>query len=241
MKLKKSLYILVLAISIFLTGYYFVDFVLDKNEQRKTNNQLKEIVRVEENISKELSVNERYDQYRKQFNNDDIIGRIIIEGANIDSLLVQTTNNSYYLNHLVDKTSNVMGSVFVDYRSDILNSHQINIYGHNSTIYDVAFKRLENYLNKDFFLNNRMIKIETLEGDKIFEIFSVKVVTDDKEHTEVIFNDEDEFSKHIERLRLNSLYDSSIEVTGKDQILVLQTCLMDKTLGEYLIIVGRKV
>ena len=134
-----------------------------------------------------------------------------------------------------------MGSMFVDYRSDIENGRQINIYGHNSDIYDLPFKKLLNYLDRDFFINNRKVTLETLNGTKTFEIFSVKVITDDIEHTEILFDNDADFNEHIKKLRNNSLYDSLDEVSGTDQILVLQTCLINNTLGKYLIIIGRKV
>ena len=134
-----------------------------------------------------------------------------------------------------------MGSMFVDYRSDIENGRQVNIYGHNSDIYDLPFKKLLNYLDRDFFINNRKVTLETLNGTKTFEIFSVKVITDDIEHTEILFDNDADFNEHIKKLRNNSLYDSLDEVSGTDQILVLQTCLINNTLGKYLIIIGRKV
>lgn len=166
---------------------------------------------------------------------------MIIEGLDIDNLLVQTTDNDYYLRRLLDGTYNVMGSMFVDYRSDIESGRQINIYGHNSDIYDLPFRKLPNYLDRDFFLNNRTITLETLNGTKTFEIFSVKVITDDIEHTKILFDNDLDFDEHIKKLRSNSLYDSLDEVSGTDQILVLQTCLLNNTLGKYLIIIGRKV
>ena len=241
MKGKRIVYILILVLAIILTVYSLFNFLLEKKEIRETKRQLEVVEEKKNKISDELNINDRYDQYQKEFNNNDIIGRLIIDSLGIDNLLVQTTNNDYYLRRLLDGTYNVMGSMFVDYRSDIESGRQINIYGHNSDIYDLPFKKLLNYLDRDFFLNNRKITLETLNGTKTFEIFSVKVITDDIEHTEILFDNDADFNEHIKKLRNNSLYDSLNEVSGTDQILVLQTCLINNTLGKYLIIIGRKV
>lgn len=241
MKGKKIIYILILVLAIIFTVYSLFNFLLEKKEIRETKKQLEVVEEKKNKISDELNINDRYDQYKKEFNNNDIVGRLIIDSLNIDELLVQTTDNDYYLRRLLDGTYNVMGSMFVDYRSDIENGRQINIYGHNSDIYDLPFRKLLNYLDRDFFLNNRKILLETLNGTKTFEIFSVKVITDDIEHTEILFDNDADFNEHIMKLRNNSLYDSHDEVSGTDQILVLQTCLINNTLGKYLIIIGRKV
>ena len=241
MKGKRIVYILILVLAIILTVYSLFNFLLEKKEIRETKRQLEVVEEKKNKISDELNINDRYDQYQKEFNNNDIIGRLIIDSLGIDNLLVQTTNNDYYLRRLLDGTYNVMGSMFIDYRSDIESGRQINIYGHNSDIYDLPFKKLLNYLDRDFFLNNRKITLETLNGTKTFEIFSVKVITDDIEHTEILFDNDADFNEHIKKLRNNSLYDSLNEVSGTDQILVLQTCLINNTLGKYLIIIGRKV
>lgn len=241
MKGKRIVYILILVLAIILTVYSLFNFLLEKKEIRETKRQLEVVEEKKNKISDELNINDRYDQYKKEFNNNDIIGRLIIDSLGIDNLLVQTTNNDYYLRRLLDGTYNVMGSMFVDYRSDIEGGRQINIYGHNSDIYDLPFKKLLNYLDRDFFLNNRKVTLETLNGTKTFEIFSVKVITDDIEHTEILFDNDADFNEHIKKLRNNSLYDSHDEVSGTDQILVLQTCLINNTLGKYLIIIGRKV
>ena len=241
MKGKKVIYIFVLFIAILSTVYSLLNFISSKEEIKETKKQLELVEEKKDRVSSELDISDRYDQYRREFNNNDIIGRLIIEGLDIDNLLVQTTDNDYYLRRLLDGTYNVMGSIFVDYRSDIESGRQINIYGHNSDIYDLPFRKLLNYLDRDFFLNNRKILLETLNGTKTFEIFSVKVITDDIEHTEILFDNDADFNEHIKKLRNNSLYDSLDEVSGTDQILVLQTCLINNTLGKYLIIIGRKV
>ena len=116
MKGKKVIYIFVLFIAILSTVYSLLNFISSKEEIKETKKQLELVEEKKDRVSSELDISDRYDQYRREFNNDDIIGRLIIEGLDIDNLLVQTTDNDYYLRRLLDGTYNVMGSMFIDYR-----------------------------------------------------------------------------------------------------------------------------
>lgn len=49
-----------------------------------------------------------------------------------------------------------------------------------------------------------------------------------------------DFLGHINKIRENALYDSDVKVTESDDILILQTCLLDGT-RDYLIVSSRKL
>lgn len=177
---------------------------------------------------------------KKEYKNDDIVGILKLDGAGIETFLVQTNDNKYYLNHLVDKTPNKVGSVFVDYRTKIGESKQVNIYGHSSGNYDIPFDNLKKYLDKNFYEENKIMTIDTVDGRYTYEIFSVKV-TDDEEHLNVNFFNEQEYVKHLKMLKNNSLYEENITLSESDEILVLQTCIFNNPKGSLLIINYRKV
>ena len=67
--------------------------------------------------------------------NGDIVGWIFLEGSEINYPITQSEDNSYYLKHLFDKSSNGSGSIFLDCRnaSDFTDRHSI-IYGHHMKI-----------------------------------------------------------------------------------------------------------
>lgn len=175
---------------------------------------------------------------QKEYNNKDIKGILKIAGLSI--ILVQGNDNDYYLNHLVNKKQNKTGSVFIDYRTDITVDKQVNIYGHSSDYYDIPFNILKKYMNKDFYLNNNKAYIDTVDESYEYEIFSVKI-TSDESHLKVKFNALDEFMNHIAKLRSGSLYDTGVNVNKEDDILVIQTCINNNPLGKLLIINLRKV
>lgn len=92
------------------------------------------------------------------------------------------------------------------------------------------------YLDPDFTKNNDLIYLENENGVSTYQIFSVKRTKDD-EHMTLKTND---FLGHINKIRENALYNSDVKVTESDDILILQTCLLDGT-RDYLIVSSRKL
>ena len=221
--MKKILTIVVdlLIIFLFVITNYKIEY--DAKEIIKSDN----IKKISNNVNK-LEI------YKKQYNNDDIIGSIKIDGTKIDSLIVKGSDNKYYLNHSIDKKYNKIGTIFVDYRTN-LSSKQINIYGHNSLYYDLQFKDLEKYLDKNFYNEHKYIKIWDGINTNIYEIFSVQI-TNNSEHMIV---DSVNLKEHINKLS-KSIYETNVNVSELDNLLVLQTCYL-KEKNTYIIICSKKV
>lgn len=204
----------------------------------KYNNYLKtsEIEEVSKLLEESIQENNHsLDYYRNYYNNNNIVGSLKIEGTDIDTLLVQGDDNKYYLNHSIKNEYDELGSVFVDYRTD-LSSNQVNIYGHNSNVYDVIFKELENYLKEDYYDEHKYIEVWNGDVTNIYEIFSVQIVTSDYEHYVVNPTDKKE---HLRKLS-NSIYQTEVITNESDDILVIQTCLFNPS-NSFLIINSRKV
>ena len=212
---EKILNILII-ILIILLSYMFID--------NKNNSQVKE------NNSKIYDLN----YYKDYYLNEDIIGSLKIKDTKIDTLLVKSNNNEYYLNHSINKEYDIKGSIFVDYRTN-LNSRQINIYGHNSKEYDSPFKELEKYKEKSFYDNHKMIEIWNGKDVINYEIFSVQIVSDNSEHMNVNKVDE----KHLEKLS-NSIYNTGVSASTLDQILILQTCNYNPK-NTYILVIAKRV
>lgn len=51
--------------------------------------------------------------------NPETVGWIKLENTNIEYPIVQTTDNSFYLNHSFDKSYNEAGWIFADYRNKL--------------------------------------------------------------------------------------------------------------------------
>lgn len=178
------------------------------------------------------------DTLKKNYQNDDIVGYLEINDM-ITTPIVQTNNNSYYLNHSLTKEKIVTGSIFADYRVDLINDKKILIYGHNSNKYDLPFGKLKKYLDNDFLNQNKYITLVT-DKTNIYEIFSVFTTKNDFKYSNVYFNNDNDYLSHLNYLKDKSIFKSDYILDKDDYIITLQTCLNDE-LGSLLVVNGRKV
>lgn len=176
----------------------------------------------------------------KNVRSKDIIGKISIPCTNIDSDLMQTTDNEYYLNHSIDGKKNYKGSIFMDYRNTTYD-RKLLIYGHNSeTLKNVPFHDLEKYLSKSFYNLHKNINLTLNNEESTWEIFSVMIVEEgNNNHMKITFNDK-EWIKHIDWMKKNSVYDTYVDVGVDDKIVTLQTCYY-KPKNSYLIVNAKKI
>lgn len=63
--------------------------------------------------------------------NPEVIAWLSISGTDIDYPITQTSDNKYYLTHDYKKDYSIAGSIFADYRSNLLEDDYVVIYGHN--------------------------------------------------------------------------------------------------------------
>lgn len=190
---------------------------------------------IETNAETEMDIITKYQQ---AFNNTDIIAELTLTNTDVTVPVAKTTDNEYYLDHLLNKKKNVLGSVFMDYRNNPID-RKILIYGHNSQTLDTEFHILESYLNPDFIKNHSTMKLRTKDNVYEYKIFAVIIVTTDYQHMKLNFTSE-EYATHLNWLKENSVYDTGVEVSKTDQILILQTCYYEPD-DSYLLVVGKKL
>lgn len=172
---------------------------------------------------------------RKENNNNEIVGRIEIPNL-FNLLLTQTKDNDYYIEYNIKKKRSNKGTEFIDFRNKMTDK-QINIYGHNSRLYDLPFKKLENFLDKEFFNNNQYLLFQHEKGRRIYEIAAIKKVTTDYEH--MIVNAKDQ-KEHITKLLENPIQSRELEYDENTNIIVLQTCIRQED-GNYYILIGFEI
>ena len=230
-------------ISIFLSYNYYLN--KEKELEVKTiNEEKKEEKKEQKEKYVEPYINE-LPEARQTYNNQNIMGRIEIPNMNINNYVTRTSDNSYYLNYNLYNVYDQIGAPFFDYRNTNLNTDkQINIYGHNTQnnkILDkLPFTNLEQYTNQDVFNNNKDIYLYIDERKVHYEVIAIKIITDDVEHMNIVFDDNKKFIEHAKKLLSNSLYIRDAEITKKDRLLVLQICHYDP-MGSYLLVIGKEV
>lgn len=179
----------------------------------------------------------------KEIPNQNIIGKIIIPGTNINEDITQYKNNEYYLTHDINGNYDPKGTIFIDYRNDI-NDKVLLIYGHNSHTYNIPFKELENYYNEDYYNEHKKIYISTNNTLKEYEIFSIFIEYKDWSYTKIKFED-DKYLEHLNYLKNKSWYESNITLSKEDNIIILQTCSYHKDYkkykNKYLLIIAKEM
>ena len=159
--------------------------------------------------------------------NPDFVAWLRIPGTNVDYPVVQTDNPDYYLNHTFSGKSSVVGTLFsladADYKAPGRN---IAIYGHHlRSSGEKMFTSLMRYKNPDFYEDNQTIVLDSLYRHSEYTIFAVvNMKAGDWEPSRTTFSGDAAFMAFVNRAKLESLYDTGVEVGADDHILTLITC-----------------
>ena len=239
MKNKKKTIIVVIITLLFITSITYLLYP----KQNKNNIDIG--IERNNNIINKTDYQKEIDALKKEYNNDDVVGILSFDNTDYSAPIMQGEDNEYYLNHTPDKEDNYMGSIYLDYRVDIDNSKKLLIFGHNSSKVDMPFKILENYYDKNYYDDHKYIYVTTNNVKKKYEIFSVFVEYSDFTYMNINFTNDTEYLKHLNKLKNKSMYDTNVDVSADDEILLLQTCSTHRDYAKYdkkyLLIIGKRV
>lgn len=169
-------------------------------------------------------VNVDFDKLKKI--NKDTVAWIYVNNTNVNYPVVQTTNNSYYLNHSFRKKSNVAGWIYGDWRSDFKKFKKNTVlYGHGRTD-QVMFGSLTKTLEKSWQQNkqNQIIKMSTPTNDTLWQIVSIYVIPAEAYYLNHNFENDAAYQKWIDKMISRSEYNFGVKATTKDKFLTLSTC-----------------
>jgi len=165
-------------------------------------------------------------------------------GTVINYPVMKGSDNEYYLGHLPDKTSNRIGSIFLDFRNQADFSEQnIFIYGHNMASGDM-FGSLANYVNQSYYEQNFSMYLFTPTADYSIHLFAGYIVDSAYEVPPMSFRDQSDFEQYISELNSRSVFKSDVPVSYDDRLVFLCTCtpssLMASSSGRF-VLVGKLV
>ncbi len=177
-----------------------------------------------------LTILPEYQELKNE--NQDLVGWLSIDDTQINYPVVQKENdNEYYLNHSFDGAGDNNGTLFVDYRSDIVNpTSNTIIYGHNMKS-GMMFGTLKNYLDETFYQTHKTINFHTIYEKRTYQVVAVGLskvgYRDDNSYKYYDFIDagnEAEFSAFLENIKSLSVFGTDLDVTYEDKLLTLSTC-----------------
>lgn len=167
----------------------------------------------------------------KQQNNTDSVGWIMIDGTDIDAVVLQNPDisggNDYYLTHDFFRNEDKDGAFCTDRRWGLEKGLPRNttIYGHSwSDDPDgPLFQQTKRYFDSDFAKSHPYINFSTAEADMIWEVFAVSFATKELPYIQPDLS-WSEFEKVIDVICQSSLYDYNAEISKDDKILTISTC-----------------
>ena len=178
----------------------------------------------QESQKPELIIRPEFLQLRETFDNDDIVGHLRIEGTGIDYIVVQASDNVFYLDRDIHGQPSAAGWIFLDYEVDITGNDQNTvIYGHNM-ITDIMFHSLRYYADYEFFRQHPVVTFNTLYEDMQWEIFAFYEAHIDFPYTLINYESEAQWEIMLRHFIESSIYDTGIVPETGDRILTLSTC-----------------
>ena len=161
------------------------------------------------------------------------VGTISISNSNFSKYLVKDDGSYYFLNNSLSGKHDNIGVPFMDSRVGF-NDRKMIIYAHSSKTLNTPFNYLQNYHNnKSFYQSHKYITVNYQGKTYKYEIFSVYISVAESEEDEGLeyfhrmsYSDS-EWEETIQKYKNKSEYNTGVNVSGKDKILILQTCSMD--------------
>lgn len=249
----RDIFVILFPIVVCLGGFYLYDHYINQITEIPSVNQLideKKKIGYKDKDDKKIDVEQYVNhlpEYRSDYGNDSIMGKLEIPHLNIDTLVARASNNEYYLNYNLYGQWDGLGVPFFDYRNqDLSHNRQVNIYGHNTQRAEyysqLPFTNLEAYVDQNIFENYKDIYLSIDERQVHYEVVAIKILTDgNNEHMKLNFSSDADFLQHINRLFSGSLYMSDhASFTAQDRLLVLQVCHYNP-MGSYLLVFGKEV
>ena len=232
--MKKIVYfiIVILLIALIVISSYFIYKQLKvEKEQESFFKELYKIIQVDnENNSKgNLNPNRYINLTDLYAQNDDLIGWIKIDNTSLDYPVMQTKDRpEYYLKRNFNKEYSSYGTPFLAEECNLDTSENLIVYGHhmkNSKMFGI----LENYKDKQYYDNHKIIKFYTLDGIKKYEIFAVfktKLYESNtfKYYQNIELDSQEEYSEFIKKCCSMSFYNTGIIPNYKEKLITLSTC-----------------
>lgn len=184
--------------------------------------------------------------------NNDVVGWLHIPGTNVNTPIVQSKDNNYYLRYNFYGTNTKYGTAYIDYRckKNTLSTNTV-IYGHNMPS-GTHFYDVHRYEDIEWYKKHPTITYTTLNGTYTFLVYTAFYSTGSiKNNGGYFFNyiypnmGPVSMAGYIEQIKQRAIYTTGIDLKSSDRIITLSTCThsLDAACGMdidgRLVVVGR--
>ena len=205
-----------------------------EGEMRVFREDYGEIGWIEEQ-DKEMSGKEILPEYQALCQeNPDFAGWIFVGGTRIDyPVMERQEEREYYLHRDFTGESSYAGVPFVGHGSLGAKQGTVCIYGHNMKNGSM-FADLLKYKDKEFWVQNPVISLDTLYEHQIYAIFAAFYVSakawEERESFlfQAITGDGQEGFESMLKLKEQGLYETDVELTEGKRVVLFVTCSYQK-------------
>lgn len=249
---KKNILIVIIIIIASLSATYAIINIINWQKDNNKNQEIMEIIENKTTITEQstsedtviVNTTDQTDLYKKYITmplidvnlneikkiNSDVKGWLKVEGTTINYPFVQTENNTYYLNHSIDKTKNNAGWVFLDYRNNLSNPEKNTIFYAHNRLNETMFGSLSNTMTDSWYNNpaNHIVRISTESENSIWQVFSVYSTENTNDYMQTSFLSEAKYNDFLNLISKRSYRRFNTIVTTHDRIITLSTCHNEK-------------
>lgn len=229
-RIIKILFLILLIVIMAISSIVVFKNIKEDNKQDEIIEQVIDIAykkdtivdnQIEDLQESNINMNKLYEQ------NNDIIAWIKINNSNINYPIMQTIKKpNYYLRKNFYKEYSYYGTPYLAEQCNIDLSNNLVIYGHHIKGFKM-FGELENYKNKEYYNNHKIINIYTLNDKRKYEIvyiFRTITNTGFDYYNYINFNDKSEFNTFNNKCKELTFFDTQIQCTYGDKFITLSTC-----------------
>ena len=204
-----------------------VSWFINNMNNKKVLSEISKSIKIDNNVTN-VDIDNKYsiDFHTLKEKNPDTVGFIKVNGTNIEYVVVKGKDNSYYLNHNFDKSYNVFGWIFANYKNKFDgNDRNITIFGHNMTDGSM-FATLKNTQTSAWQDNsdNHFIAFITEDSVSLYQVFSTYTILDEALFFKSDFYSDDEYLNFLNTIKSRSNFNYNVELNIDDKILTLSTC-----------------
>ena len=174
---------------------------------------------------------QEYAPYRELVvHNDESVGWLTIDGTAIDYPVVQTDDNTFYLEHGFDREYLYVGCPFLDYRckSDFSGFNSI-IYAHHLSGYPSMFTQITDYKDEEYLQSHPTGVLMTRKGVHTVRFFAYMIVPNPSFAFVTEIGTQKEKEKYIDDIYENAVYtavytSAELKKNTELRLLLLSTC-----------------
>ena len=258
-KLRKRIMVLASIVAAASLGYFFVYYYFsartnmdyDQLASLKGSDVLNSGTQQEQNTfslhKSAVRLPDILPEYETLYNkNKKLIGWLKIDDTNIDYPVMQTSDNTYYLDHNYNQEYDKNGSIFLDYNCSVYpRSTNMIVYGHHMKSGNM-FGNLQKYAKESYGKKHSVITFDTIYEKaqyQVMYVFRSQVYNEDdivfKYYQFIEANSETEFNSYMQEMSALSLYDTGVTAEFGDSLLTLSTCDSSQTDGRFVVVAKR--